>query len=103
MEVGILSDTWNRATSSVDGNDLAEDIASGDIPGAGNPCPGPGRTTPVGAGRGPDHGPADEGRAMGQIVHDLAPAADISFATAFNGDTSLRQQHPRPAHRRRAT
>ena len=26
---------------------------------------------------------------MGQIVHDLAPAAELSFATAFTGDTSF--------------
>ncbi len=87
IEVGLLSDSWNRATN--DATSLAQDIASGDIPGAGNPCPGLGRTTPVAVlAEGPTTG-ADEGRAMAQIVHDLAPAAQISFATAFTGDLAF--------------
>ena len=32
---------------------------------------------------------------MAQIVHDLAPGAAISFATAFKRRTRLRRQHPR--------
>ncbi|HJR26696.1 MAG TPA: Calx-beta domain-containing protein, partial [Acidimicrobiales bacterium] len=90
VEVGILSDTWNRATGAVDGKELADDVASGDIPGAANPCAGHGRRTPVPVvAEYLGSLPTDEGRAMGQIVHDLAPAADLSYATAFNGDQSF--------------
>ena len=33
---------------------------------------------------------------MAQIVHDLAPGAKISFATAFKGETAFANKHPRP-------
>jgi hypothetical protein len=84
VEVGILSDSWDA--SGQDRTSAAQDVASGDLPGAANPCPGPGRTTPATVVA---EGPADatdEGRAMGQLVHDLAPAARLSFATAYGGD-----------------
>ena len=40
------------------------------------------------------HGPdaEDEGRAMAQIVHDLAPGAQLLFATAYNGDLDFADQ-----------
>jgi subtilisin family serine protease len=84
--VGILSDSFDRKSAAA--SHAAGDIGSGDLPGPGNPC---GRTTPVdvlddsveAAKAG------DEGRAMAQIVHDLAPGAEISFATAFNGESSF--------------
>lgn len=63
VKVGVLSD-------GVDS--LAASIASGDAPADTEVLPGQ-----AGAG--------DEGTAMIEIVHDLAPNADIAFATAFNG------------------
>ena len=81
VTVGVLSGSYD-VTTETDVH-AAEDIASGDLPGPANPC---GRITPVqvvaetrlGAGR-------DEGRAMLQIVHDLAPGAQLAFATASDG------------------
>jgi hypothetical protein len=88
VTVGILSDSFDQDPSA--GTDAAGDVSTGDLPGAGNPC---GYTSPVNvledfAGGGGDAGPAptDEGRAMAQIVHDLAPGSPLAFATAFNGE-----------------
>lgn len=92
VTVGILSDSFNQATQAVDGSEpittrAAEDVASGDLPGVGNPC---GQTTPVNVLENdlfePEkEEPTDEGRAMAQIVHDLAPGANLAFASADNG------------------
>ena len=46
IKVGILSDSFDQATEAADGSgkvatNAAEDIASGDLPGVGDP-PGPG-------------------------------------------------------------
>jgi Subtilase family len=102
VTVGILSDSfnqWKGAPASEPG-----DVATGDLPGPGNPC---GFERPVkvvtpfipGAypepGEEPENPPepgeegADEGRGMAQIVHDLAPGADIDFASAFNGELAF--------------
>ncbi|HEX4490277.1 MAG TPA: S8 family serine peptidase [Acidimicrobiia bacterium] len=72
--VGILS-------NSFDAQHAAADVASGDLPGPGNPC---GRLTPVKV-LADDTPGADEGRAMAQLVHDIAPGAAIDFATADEG------------------
>ena len=89
ITVGILSDSFDRAQGEA--TSPADDVAAGDLPGAANPC---GRTTPVtvladNAPTDPDSPNQDEGRAMAQIVHDLAPGAGISFATAFVSETSF--------------
>jgi Subtilase family len=78
ITVGALSDSFDLATETVDGAPLtvhaADDIRTGDLPPDG-----------VTVLEDSDQG-ADEGRAMLQIVHDIAPAARECFATAFNGD-----------------
>ncbi len=94
VTVGVLSDSFD-----LDGGAptrAAGDVATGDLPGPGNPC---GRTVSVNrlndsyAPLLPSSpAPADEGRAMAQIVHDLAPGASLAFATAFLGPTSFASQ-----------
>jgi hypothetical protein len=84
VKVGILSDSFNADATA--NTNAAQDIASGDLPGAANTC-GAGFTTPVHViSETLSPGTAtDEGRAMVQIVHDLAPKAALAFATAHNG------------------
>jgi hypothetical protein len=83
VTVGILSDSFD--TDGAAPTRAATDVSSGDLPGAGNPC---GFGNPVGilddSFGGEDA--SDEGRAMAQVVHDLAPGARISFASAFGGE-----------------
>ena len=76
MCIGVISDSFNSLGAA------PTDVTNGDLPGNATPFP---FSKPVGlAGSGDITGASDEGRAMIQIVHDLAPAARIYFATAFN-------------------
>ena len=87
ITVGALSDSFDGADTTIGGDPLtihaAQDVASRDLPGVGNPR----NSTPVvnlediPAAQ----GATDEGRAMLQLVHDMAPGAKLCFATAFNG------------------
>ena len=89
--IGILSDSFDTATVDVATGDpladhAADDIASGDLPGAGNPL----NANPVVVLQDFDDTSAtDEGRAILQIVHDIAPKAKLCFATAFVSETSF--------------
>ena len=66
ITVGVMSDSYDTNAAP---NSAALDIASGDLPGAGNPN---GNTEPVVLLQ-DSPGGTDEGRAMLQIVHDMAP------------------------------
>lgn len=82
VTVGVLSDSYNTLGGAV------TDVTNGELPGTTNPCS---HTTAVGN---LEEGPADgidEGRAMAQIVHDVAPGARILFASAFNGEAEFAQ------------
>jgi hypothetical protein len=80
VKVGVISDSYN----SVAGNHAAVDVANGDLPGPTNPF---GNVEPVDVlAEYPfaDISPRlDEGRAMAQIVHDIAPKAKLAFRTGF--------------------
>jgi len=77
ITLGIVSDSYDTATG-VPRASVA--VASGDLPGPGNPD---GYTQPVVVLQDdPSSSSADEGRAMAEIVHDIAPAARICFSAA---------------------
>ncbi len=91
VTVGILSDSFDKATEAADDSGPietheAEDVESGDLPGSANPC---GETSNVSVLDDPDSQGEDEGRAMAQIVHDLAPGASLAFASAFTSETAF--------------
>ncbi len=80
ITVGVLSDSYDQQ------NGAAADVTSGDLPGGiinlddsascGSLLPEP---------------CTDEGRAMMQIVHDVAPGAGLAFHTAFTGMANFSQ------------
>jgi len=77
VTVGIISDSFNYSQSAL--SDAAADVASGALPGAGNPC---GRTEEVTVVTEASAPRSDEGRAMAQLVHGIAPGAKLLFASA---------------------
>lgn len=84
VTVGVISDSfgWTDAPTSWD-----DDVASGALPGAGNPC---GRVIPVEIISDVPGG-SDEGRAMAQLVHGIAPGAKLLFADAGHSDMEMAQ------------
>lgn len=94
VTVGILSDSYNTASTTASGATLtireAQDVLSCDLPGAANPC---GNTQPVVVLQDYETYPQtlglDEGRAMAQLVHDIAPKARLGFATAEYGEVGF--------------
>jgi hypothetical protein len=88
VKVGILSDSYDTKTTA--SKHAAQDVASNDLSGTTNTC---GRTTPVDVQHDftctPVTSCLDEGRAMLQIVHDMAPGASLAFSTAEGGETTF--------------
>lgn len=88
ITIAALSDSYDVATTTVLGDPLtihaADDVASGDLPGTGNPRH-PRPVVVLEEAEDPDSS-ADEGRAMLQIAHDIAPASKLCFASAFNSE-----------------
>ncbi|HXQ88061.1 MAG TPA: S8 family serine peptidase, partial [Solirubrobacterales bacterium] len=92
ITIGVLSDSFNQATEAVPGGPIAtkakKDEETGDLPGPKSPC----ATQKAAVDELQpyeffDEEPSfDEGRAMLQIVHDVAPQASLAFHSAFNGE-----------------
>lgn len=83
IKVGIISTSFNALSG------LEADIKSGDLPGKDNPF---GKTTPVTILKDiPNSSTSanDEGRAVAQILHDIAPGAEIFFHTIFEGEGQI--------------
>ncbi len=77
-KVGVISDSYN----TILGDPAGDDIIKGDLPGPLNPD----FSNPVDLLLDYPFGTrSDEGRAMLQIVHDIAPAAELAFRTGFLG------------------
>jgi len=71
VKVGVLSDSFDTGTGS-----YSSDISTGDLPSGVQVI----QDAPSGT---------DEGRAMLQIVHDVAPGASLAFATASGGESNF--------------
>jgi subtilase family protein len=80
IEVGVLSDSYDSNGEAA--ATAEEDVETADLPGTENECVGQKTDVDVIEDLEPEEG-SDEGRGMLQIVHDMAPEADLSFATAF--------------------
>ena len=72
VTVGVLSDSFNCLGGAA-GNVASGDLSPVNVLQEISSCPGA----------------IDEGRAMLQIVHDVAPGAGLAFASAFNGMASF--------------
>ncbi len=83
ITVGVMSDSYDKNASA--STRASADVTTGDLPGTTNPN---GNTQPVVVLDDPITG-TDEGRGMAQIVHDMAPAARLGFATASAGQVSF--------------
>ena len=73
VTVGVLSDSYNNL------NGAAAGVTSGDLPSG------------VTVLEDLSSGGTDEGRAMLELVHDVAPGASLAFATAFTGEAGFAQ------------
>lgn len=75
VTVGVIADSYDVSASA--GSSAAQDISTGDLPAGINVLDDTRNANQV----------VDEGRAMLQIVHDVAPGADLSFHTS--GDSQI--------------
>lgn len=92
IKIGVISDGFNALKGA------EKDVRSGDLPGRGNPL---GNRQPVRVLKDLRFG-ADEGRAMSQIISDVAPGAELLFHSAFRLNGSLTEQSFATAVRRLA-
>jgi len=85
ITIGVLSDSYDTAFFVSTFAD--DDIATGDLPGPGNPVNA--QPVVVLQDSGNPFFDTDEGRGMLQIVHDVAPKSRLGFATANGGELNF--------------
>ena len=83
VTVGIISNSFDTAPDPV--STAANDVTLGVLPGPGNPC---GYTKPVRVVAKQPVG-TDEGRGMAQMVHGVAPGAELLFAPGLQSPTAF--------------
>lgn len=83
VKIGVLSNSYNsQGTADID-------VVNGDLPGPGNIHE---NFTPVHVLKdilSTPGGLSDEGRAMLQIIHDIAPGAELAFRTGYLGELDM--------------
>lgn len=80
VKVGIISDSYNNLGTAKLG------VEQGELPGKENPF---GFNNRVDIIKDLDKGGTDEGRAMAEVIHDVAPGARLAFYTAYNGEADF--------------
>lgn len=76
VTVGVMSNTFdNYDNSGINGVTLENDIATGDLP----------PRSRIDVLRDGDEPGSDEGRAMAQIIYDVAPGVEFAYHTALGG------------------
>ena len=82
VKIGVLSDSYDNLGTAKKG------VKQGELPGPGNPSH---FNKAVDVLEDLDSGGDDEGRAMLEIVHDVAPGSTLAFHTAFLGEADFAQ------------
>lgn len=78
ISIGIVSDSFDTAQRVPRAE---EGVRSGDLPGSGNPNGYSQPVVVIDDNFAPLGGQTDEGRAMAEIIHDIAPGAKLAFST----------------------